>query len=185
MRLKKLEQVQVGDMPDLMRLLSYRPELFGEHFQPAIMQEVMRGPSDWSVGERELFAAFVSRKNQCPFCKGIHSAVASKALTNNLVQVVLDDWRTAPIDEKLRAAFGFLEKLTLIPGDVGPDDIMPLRVAGVSEQAIEDALSICMLFTIINRLADSLSFAVPPTEVMAQLADFLLEHGYPPPIRSS
>jgi AhpD family alkylhydroperoxidase len=27
----------------------------------------MRGPSDWSVGERELFAAFVSNLNQCRF----------------------------------------------------------------------------------------------------------------------
>jgi hypothetical protein len=27
----------------------------------------MNGPSDWSVGERELFAAFVSSVSQCPF----------------------------------------------------------------------------------------------------------------------
>ena len=31
------------------------------------VRTVMRGPSDWSVGERELFAAFVSRLNQCHF----------------------------------------------------------------------------------------------------------------------
>jgi hypothetical protein len=52
--------------PDIIRTLFYRPELFGTHFR-SCLQAVMRGPSEWSVGERELFAAFVSRKNQCPF----------------------------------------------------------------------------------------------------------------------
>ena len=51
---------------DVLRTLLYRPEFFGGPFRRA-MQAVMRGPSDWSVGERELFAAFTSRQNQCPF----------------------------------------------------------------------------------------------------------------------
>ena len=52
--------------PHILRTLFYRPEIFGTPFS-ACLQAVMRGPSEWSVGERELFAAFVSRKNQCPF----------------------------------------------------------------------------------------------------------------------
>ena len=67
MRLKKLEQVLKGrPEPDVVRVLSYRPEMFGNPFS-SCLEDVMRGSSDWSVGERELFAAFVSRKNQCPF----------------------------------------------------------------------------------------------------------------------
>jgi hypothetical protein len=46
--------------------LHYRPELFGGPFSDAL-DLAMRGPSDWSAGERELFAAFVSSLNQCPF----------------------------------------------------------------------------------------------------------------------
>jgi hypothetical protein len=46
--------------------LNYRPELFGRPFSDAL-DLAMRGPSDWSAGERELFAAFVSSLNQCPF----------------------------------------------------------------------------------------------------------------------
>jgi len=52
--------------PDVVRMLLYRPELFGKHLS-AVTQLAMRGPSEWTVGERELFAAFVSRINQCPF----------------------------------------------------------------------------------------------------------------------
>jgi len=52
--------------PDVVRTLRYRPELFGRPHSRHT-HAVMRGPSEWSVGERELFAAFVSNLNQCHF----------------------------------------------------------------------------------------------------------------------
>lgn len=55
-----------ADAPDVIRTGLYRPELFGRPYGD-LLQDVMRGPSEWSPGERELFAAFVSRQNQCPF----------------------------------------------------------------------------------------------------------------------
>jgi len=50
----------------VVKTLLYRPELFGTPFSEEL-DRVMRGPSDWSAGERELFAAFASLLNQCPF----------------------------------------------------------------------------------------------------------------------
>ena len=55
-----------GKVPDVVRTLLYRGEFFGRPYA-VLMQAVMRGPSEWSVGNRELFAAFVSRQNQCSF----------------------------------------------------------------------------------------------------------------------
>ena len=52
--------------PDVVRTLRYRSHLFGAPHS-AHTQAVMRGPSEWSIGERELFAAFVSQLNQCHF----------------------------------------------------------------------------------------------------------------------
>lgn len=52
--------------PDILRTLFYRPEFLGRPIS-AWTQAVMRGPSPWTVGERELFAAFTSRLNQCVF----------------------------------------------------------------------------------------------------------------------
>jgi hypothetical protein len=52
--------------PDVVRTLRYRPSFFGAA-HGAHTQAAMRGASAWSVGEREIFAAFVSRLNQCHF----------------------------------------------------------------------------------------------------------------------
>jgi len=52
--------------PDVVRTLRYRQHQFGQP-HGAHTHAVMRGPSEWSVGERELIAAFVSRVNHCDF----------------------------------------------------------------------------------------------------------------------
>ena len=50
----------------VVKTLMYRPEIFGRPFSEAL-EVAMRGPSEWSPGERELFAAFTSLLYQCPF----------------------------------------------------------------------------------------------------------------------
>lgn len=55
-----------GEPLGVVKTLLYRPELFGEPFSEAL-DVVMRGPSDWNAGERELFAGFTSLLRQCPF----------------------------------------------------------------------------------------------------------------------
>ena len=61
-----LRRVSGHEPVDVIKMQLYRPETFGWDFSAAV-QRAMRGPSDWSVGERELFAAFVSAQNRCPF----------------------------------------------------------------------------------------------------------------------
>jgi hypothetical protein len=52
--------------PDVVRVLAYRPEFFGEAYRRFI-GPAMDSPARWSRGERELFAAFTSRLNHCLF----------------------------------------------------------------------------------------------------------------------
>jgi hypothetical protein len=52
--------------PDVVKTLTYRSEFFGAQMNP-LFQEVMRGPSQWSIGDRELMAAYVSKSNECEF----------------------------------------------------------------------------------------------------------------------
>ncbi len=66
LKLGMIRLVQGRPAPDVLRALHYKQKRFGEPFSDWL-QAVMRGPSDWSVGERELFATFVSHLNQCRF----------------------------------------------------------------------------------------------------------------------
>jgi hypothetical protein len=66
MRLACVDAVEVERPLGVLKTLHYRPELFGRAYSDAL-DLAMRGESEWTPGERELFAAFVSALNQCPF----------------------------------------------------------------------------------------------------------------------
>jgi hypothetical protein len=55
-----------ADVPDVVLTLHHRPKLFGKAFS-RWLETSMRGPSDWTQGDREVMAAVVSSWNQCLF----------------------------------------------------------------------------------------------------------------------
>jgi alkylhydroperoxidase family enzyme len=88
------------------------------------------------------------------------------------------DWRTAPIGEALRATLGFVETMTLRPEELTTEDAERVRRAGVSDEALIDAIHVAALFNVIVRLADSLGWDVPPFEAFQARADAMLAGGY-------
>jgi alkylhydroperoxidase family enzyme len=109
---------------------------------------------------------------------GSHGAVASYALGEEVWEAVAADWRTAPLRPELAAALVFLEKLTLHPEELEPADAEAARAAGVSDAALRDAATVCSLFSMIVRLADSLDWEVPSPERLTARAPAMLEGGY-------
>jgi uncharacterized peroxidase-related enzyme len=92
---------------------------------------------------------------------------------------VLADYETAPIEPKLRAILAYLEKLTLTPDAINPEDVVPLRAVGLSDEAIADAVHVCAMFNIYDRLADALGWEVPASpEFWSKQSRFLLKSGY-------
>jgi alkylhydroperoxidase family enzyme len=73
---------------------------------------------------------------------------------------------------------GFLEKLTLAPDSLAAADARLLRDAGLSDSAIEDAIHVCALFNVYDRLADAFEFDIPDEKGFAQSATMLLKRGY-------
>jgi len=55
-----------------------------------------------------------------------------------------------------------------------------VRAAGVSDDALRDAATVCALFSMIVRLADSLGWDVPDWEALKARAPAMLEGGYAP-----
>jgi hypothetical protein len=78
----------------------------------------------------------------------------------------------------LTATLVFLEKLTLRPDAIEPADADAVRAAGVSDAALRDAVTVCALFSMIVRLADSIGWDVPDWEALKQRAPAMLEGGY-------
>ena len=64
--LRFIRLVSRKEPADVVKTLYYRPAFYGGPYC-TLLQDIMRGPSGWTVGERELFAAFVSKLNHCPF----------------------------------------------------------------------------------------------------------------------
>ena len=91
---------------------------------------------------------------------------------------IVADWRTAPVRPELAATLVFLEKLTLRPDELEATDAKAARAAGVSDQALRDAATVCGLFSMIVRLADSLGWDVPSPERLAARAPAMLDGGY-------
>ena len=107
-----------------------------------------------------------------------HGAVASQALGDEVAKAALQDYRSAPISDKLRAVLGFVEKCTLEPDEVTPADAEAARAGGASDAAIEDALAVMAIFNTIDRLADAFGFHVPDTDEFRRMGAMLLKRGY-------
>ena len=164
-------------IPGPVKLIMYRPDFFGAHLKK-VTHEAMRGPSAWSVGDRELMAAFVSKLNECEYCIKAHTAVAARAYQDEAkVSAALADLEAAAIEEPLRATLRLLRKLSR-EHRVEVDDIRALLAAGVSRQQIEDALAVAFAFNTMNPLADAFGFFVPAPKAFEAGAKYLLAHGY-------
>jgi alkylhydroperoxidase family enzyme len=72
-----------------------------------------------------------------------------------MVDAVLNDYRTAPIDDREKALFAFIEKMNEQSNLVRREDIDRAKAAGWSEEALYDAISVCALFKFYNAWIDA------------------------------
>jgi uncharacterized peroxidase-related enzyme len=164
-------------VPDAAKVVFYRPDFYGAQAKK-FTDETMRGPSAWSVADRELMAAYVSKVNECAFCIGAHTATAGQAYRDGAkVRKVLTDLELAPIEDGLRATLRMLGKLTR-QGTVDADEMRHVLSAGVSRQQIEDALAVCAAFNTTDRLAEAFGFELLSPEGFEAGAKYLLKRGY-------
>jgi uncharacterized peroxidase-related enzyme len=164
-------------LPDAARIVFYRPDFYGTPMT-TFTQAAMRGPSAWSVGDRELMAAYVAKVNECEFCVKAHTAVATLAYQDEArVAAVLADLETAPIEDPLRATLCLLGKLSR-EHTVDVNDMRAVLAAGVTREQVEDALAVCFAFNMTTRLADTFDFEVPGLAGFMAGAKHLLSRGY-------
>ena len=120
-------------------------------------QALLRGESPFTVAQRELIAAYVSALNACTYCHGVHSATAAAfGLPDDLASALLADVRSAAVEEPMKPVLELVRTLTLTPTRVSEAEVAAVYEAGWDEQAVHDAVSVCALFNLMNRLVEGL-----------------------------
>jgi uncharacterized peroxidase-related enzyme len=141
-------------------------------------QALLRGPSPLTVAERELIAAYVSGLNACRYCHGVHTATAQAFGTSEgTLGALLADIGTAPVAERMRPLLRYVGKLTLTPAKITPRDAEAVLAAGWEEQALHDAVAVCGLFSLMNRLVERLGITAGE-DYFRTAAGRLSETGY-------
>jgi uncharacterized peroxidase-related enzyme len=175
--LRVMRAVAGTEPDDVVKTSLYRPSFFGRPWV-RLIRSLLRGQSEWTAGERELFGAFISRLNTCRYCVGVHVAATTLTLDKAMTVERLDNWREAGFNSQIAATLELLEKVTLTPDSLGPDDIARTRMAGVSDSAIVDALYICFLFNSVNRMANAFGYDWGSDAGALKVAAILNRTGY-------
>jgi len=144
------------------------PDLFQRfpHSVPPLLDyhdRLLRDRSPLKIAERELIAAFVSGLNACDYCHGAHAIAAGAfGIDQGLIDAVMQGVESAPIDERLKPILAYVEKLTRTPVKITPTDARKVYDAGWDEQALFDAISICALFNMMNRIVSGAGITSDP-----------------------
>jgi len=148
-------------VPGIRSLVLFRPETGKPLYELA--QALLRGPSPLSEAERELIATYVSSRNECVFCTQSHAAAARYLLQSDqgLVNVVLDDYQSAPISDKLKALLTIAGKVQTDARTVSEADVAAARAAGATDRDVHDTILIAATFCMFNRYVDGLASWTP------------------------
>jgi uncharacterized peroxidase-related enzyme len=142
-------------------------------------EALLRGPSPFTEGERELIASYVSGLNQCRYCHGVHSATAELlGVKRELVdsQIDIDG---AAVDPKMRPVLRYARKLTLQPNSLTQADTDAIFAAGWEEPALYYMVAVTALFNFMNRLVEGMGIELDPSYVKPA-SERLAKRGYLP-----
>lgn len=167
------------NVPGIRSLVLFRPET-GIHLYE-LAQVLLRGESPLSEAERELIAAYVSRRNNCMFCMSSHAAAARCLYGDEKIVVdeVLQNVTQAHISDKMKALLNIAGKVQILGKEVTPEDVEAARNAGANDRDIHDTVLIAATFSMFNRYVDGLASYTPTDPVeYAEMGKRMVEKGY-------
>ena len=136
------------------RVMQQYPEQSAPLFQLA--ETLLRsGNCSFSTAERELIATYASGINNCTYCYNTHKATAEAlGIDADLLDKLIDEPDSSPVDEKLLPVLRFVKKLTETPANMRQTDADEIFAAGWDEQSFHFAVMICAMFNMMNRIMD-------------------------------
>ncbi|MBD1365161.1 peroxidase-related enzyme [Mucilaginibacter sp. ZT4R22] len=157
-----MAHIQVPEgVPGIRSLVMFRPET-GKHLYD-LAEVLLRGESPISQADRELIAAYVSKRNECVFCSSSHAAAARCLYgeDDTTVDDVLKDMNAAEISPKLKALLNIAGKVQILGTQVKQEDIDAAKAQDATDKEIHDAVLIAAAFSMFNRYVDGLASLTP------------------------
>ena len=147
-------QDKLGMIPNVLRAYAFDIDKLNAF--TAMYNDLMLGDSNLSKLEREMIAVAVSSINKCYYCLTAHGA-AVRALSGDpkLGEMLVMNWRVAPLDARQRAMLTFAEKMTKASAEITESDRDDLRAVGFSDRDIWDIASVTGFFNMSNRIASA------------------------------
>ena len=168
--------------PGIIGLIWYKPAT-GRAIS-RFADEILRGKSGLTPGERELIATHVSGLNGCHFCHDAHGAAAAFHLSDpSLVAGIDNDFEAANITPKLKALLRIATKVQQSGRKVQPSDIDDARRSGASDEDIHDAVIVSAAFCMFNRYVDGLGMPTTEQSRYREMGGRLAKWGYSFPPR--
>ena len=130
---------------------------FPEHIEHLMRftDGILREDGELSIAERELIATFVSGLNACKFCFDSHLIYARVfGVEVGIVEALLEDIDSANVDDKLKPILHYVKKLNTLPSQMIKADAQKVYDAGWSEKALFEAVKVCGLFNMMNRIIE-------------------------------
>ena len=153
------------------------PEIYGPWSK--MSQALMNGASPLSQGERELILAYAAGVAGCKFVYVAHSEAAyAWGIENGVIDRLLENIDTAPVEARLKPLLAYVRKLALTPGEMSQADADAVFAAGWDEQALHDAIAVTARAAFMQRLVEGHGFT-PMTRAQAvERAKRRVERGY-------
>ena len=154
-------QEKLGMVPNVLKAYAFDIKKL-EAFT-SIYNELMISESGLTKLEREMIAVTVSSINKCFYCMVAHGAAVRELSKNPILgEMIVMNYKMAPLDKRQRNMLEFTEKITKNSSDITEDDRQILRDVGFSDRDIWDIANVAGFFNMTNRVASAL--AMRPNE---------------------
>lgn len=147
-------QDKLGMIPNVLRAYAFDVEKLDTF--SALYNNIMLAESGLTKLEREMIAVTVSSINKCYYCLTAHGAAVRQLSGDPILgEMLVMNWRVAPLDARQTAMLGFAEKMTIASASITEADRDALRCVGFSERDIWDIAATASFYNMTNRMASA------------------------------
>ena len=164
-------QEKLGMVPNVLK--AYAFDINKLDAFTSIYNELMLSESGLSKLEREMIAVTVSSINKCFYCLVAHGAAVRELSKDPILgEMIVMNYKMAPLEIRQRKMLEFTEKITKNSSDINEEDRQKLRDVGFNDRDIWDIANVAGFFNMTNRVASAV--AMRPNEEYHQQSSCLL-----------